>query len=387
MRKFEKDYRIDEQDDVLVKENAVHADLDLRLDAVEQDRQAFREGNRADVDALVRSIETTFAQLAAEMQQLLDETRDNVSADAIVETATRRFLTDERQAAIVDIVRGGATTAADTLAKLELLVATRATPADIAAAIATLKGSASSLFDTLGEVEAYIQADQTGTAALMTAVGNRVRYDAAQSLTGSEQTQARNNLGAGAMGHALFASATAASARSTLGAAPIDNPNFSTGAAIGGAAIATQSYADGRAVARRDEAVATAAANTEARAAAYADDRVANRATYAYVDNQIGGRATWQYVLDRQGESNSYAESRASAYGAAANSYTNGQIAGCTEYIRTIDAAIYASGGTNAESYSYIMTMAWWNGSDVVTLRRKLQYVKRNGVAYDCGFE
>ncbi len=61
---------------------------------------------------------------------------------------------------------------------------------------ADLLGGADAAFDTLKELQTAIQNDQSGIAALLAAVDARVRFDAAQALTATEQTQARNNIGA-----------------------------------------------------------------------------------------------------------------------------------------------------------------------------------------------
>lgn len=61
---------------------------------------------------------------------------------------------------------------------------------------ADLLGGADAAFDTLKELQDAILNDQTGIAALLAAVDARVRFDAAQSLTAEEQTQARQNIGA-----------------------------------------------------------------------------------------------------------------------------------------------------------------------------------------------
>lgn len=45
-------------------------------------------------------------------------------------------------------------------------------------------------------MQTAIQSDQSGITTLLAAVDKRVRFDAAQSLTADEQTQARNNIGA-----------------------------------------------------------------------------------------------------------------------------------------------------------------------------------------------
>ena len=45
-------------------------------------------------------------------------------------------------------------------------------------------------------IQQALQNDQTGIAALTAAIDKRVRFDAAQTLTVPEQTQARSNIGA-----------------------------------------------------------------------------------------------------------------------------------------------------------------------------------------------
>lgn len=52
-------------------------------------------------------------------------------------------------------------------------------------------------FDTFKEIAAYIDTDTTLGASLSTAVTKRVRFDATQTLTLAEQTQACNNIGIG----------------------------------------------------------------------------------------------------------------------------------------------------------------------------------------------
>ncbi len=61
---------------------------------------------------------------------------------------------------------------------------------------AQILGGADSAYDTLLELQQALQNDQTGIAALTAAIDKRVRFDAAQTLSNTEQTQARNNIGA-----------------------------------------------------------------------------------------------------------------------------------------------------------------------------------------------
>jgi hypothetical protein len=59
-----------------------------------------------------------------------------------------------------------------------------------------LNNGASAALDTFGELAAALTADQGTAAALATAVGNRVRYDAAQALDATQRAQARSNIAA-----------------------------------------------------------------------------------------------------------------------------------------------------------------------------------------------
>ena len=57
-------------------------------------------------------------------------------------------------------------------------------------------GGADAAYDTLLEIQQLLQNGTSGLDALLAAVNNRVRFDAAQSLTAPEQAQARSNIGA-----------------------------------------------------------------------------------------------------------------------------------------------------------------------------------------------
>ena len=57
-------------------------------------------------------------------------------------------------------------------------------------------GGADAAYDTLLEIQQLLQSGTSGLDALLAAVNHRVRFDAAQSLTVAEQSQARSNIGA-----------------------------------------------------------------------------------------------------------------------------------------------------------------------------------------------
>lgn len=68
----------------------------------------------------------------------------------------------------------------------------------ISAATSALVDAAPGSLDTLNELAAALNDDPNYAATVTTALGNRVRFDAAQSLTGAQQTQARSNIGSAA---------------------------------------------------------------------------------------------------------------------------------------------------------------------------------------------
>ena len=66
-----------------------------------------------------------------------------------------------------------------------------------AAVKAEILGGASAAYDTLLELQAYLEGDGASIATINTALANRVRTDtAAQGLTAPQQANARTNIGA-----------------------------------------------------------------------------------------------------------------------------------------------------------------------------------------------
>lgn len=63
----------------------------------------------------------------------------------------------------------------------------------------SLTTGAAAALDTLAEIGAALGNDANFAATVTTALGNRVRYDASQTLTGPQQLQARSNIGAAAL--------------------------------------------------------------------------------------------------------------------------------------------------------------------------------------------
>lgn len=71
--------------------------------------------------------------------------------------------------------------------------------AQIASAISDLVNGAPSAFDTLKELSDELANQESAASALTTAVGNRVRYDAAQTLDSTQKAQANTNMGSASL--------------------------------------------------------------------------------------------------------------------------------------------------------------------------------------------
>lgn len=82
------------------------------------------------------------------------------------------------------------------IAGLETALSSKATPADIAAAINALVAAAPGALDTLNELASALGNDANFAATMSAALGLRVRVDAAQAHTAAQQGQARANIGA-----------------------------------------------------------------------------------------------------------------------------------------------------------------------------------------------
>lgn len=71
------------------------------------------------------------------------------------------------------------------------------TDTEIQAKVAAVIDAAPGTLDTLNELAAALGDDPNFATSINTAIGNRVRFDAVQTLTAPQQTQARANIGAG----------------------------------------------------------------------------------------------------------------------------------------------------------------------------------------------
>lgn len=118
---------------------------------------------------------------------------DKAKLDGIAAGATA----NATDAALRDRATHTGEQAIGTITGLVDALAGKATPADVAAALAGLVDSSPATLDTLNELAAALGDDPAFATTVSTALGNRLRVDAAQGLTAPQQAQGRDNLGLG----------------------------------------------------------------------------------------------------------------------------------------------------------------------------------------------
>lgn len=104
---------------------------------------------------------------------------------------------------IADAAAGGGTSIDDTAGDGDTTVTWSADKSfdEITAAIDSLRTEllgpdVNAALDTFSEIADALNDDASLAATLSTSIANRVRYDAVQTITGPQQTQARSNIGA-----------------------------------------------------------------------------------------------------------------------------------------------------------------------------------------------
>ena len=109
-------------------------------------------------------------------------------------------------------IAGAGASINDTVTNTSSVWSSSMTNSAINAAVTALVNSSPAALDTLKELSDALGGDASFAATMTTALGNRVRYDAVQTLTGPQQAQARSNIGASnvAIGTAAGTAADAA---------------------------------------------------------------------------------------------------------------------------------------------------------------------------------
>lgn len=163
------------------------------------------------VDSLVTNIATAVKANATAIATKTDDSVVNAhiadasgahaaSAISVADAGGNYTATDVEAAlaevmAVADAAAGGGVAINDAVTNTSDAWSSQKISDSIAASVAALIDGAPGALDTLNELAAAINDDATFTTTVMTALGLRVRVDAAQAFTGPQQAQGRANLG------------------------------------------------------------------------------------------------------------------------------------------------------------------------------------------------
>jgi len=143
--------------------------------------------------SLVTRINDTFLQLAADIKGIIS----SIGSLSSLTTTTKTSVVAAINEVKASVGTSGATiNDASTTSTTQTWSAQKSTAA-IAQVKTDILGGAGAAYDTLLELQNIIVADEGTATALATAVNNRVRFDAAQTLTTAQQLQACTNIGVG----------------------------------------------------------------------------------------------------------------------------------------------------------------------------------------------
>ena len=148
--------------------------------------------------SLATNVQNLATRIATETKQLRTLLNGNAAdLSALTTTAKTNLVAaiNELQAEIEAGGGGGGVQIDDVTASTTTVYSSTRTNTAIAAAIAALVDSAPETLDTLNELAAALGDDPNFAATTATALGNRVRFDAAQTLTAPQKVQANANAG------------------------------------------------------------------------------------------------------------------------------------------------------------------------------------------------
>jgi len=174
--------------------------------------------------SLVTNLQDLATRIATEVKTLRTLINGNaVDNSALVTTAKGNLV-----AAINEVATAAANASGinDTNTSTATSWSSSKTNTEIQNRVAAIIDSAPGTLDTLNEIAEALGDDPNFAATITAALGNRVRFDAAQTLTGAQQTQARTNIGAGTSNLVIGVTGTTAMAgnktftAAEVGAAP-----------------------------------------------------------------------------------------------------------------------------------------------------------------------
>ncbi|WP_336810939.1 hypothetical protein [Bosea sp. MMO-172] len=185
--------------------NAVFASIAARLAAREALEATFQalitEGTQAALDVISQNVAPQLENLLESVADLRQQVEE-VIGDGNAPNALK--LGGELPEFYLALANATGTLPYNKVVGIDAAIA-----AAVAAGVAGLVNSAPGALDTIGELAAALLNDPNAISGILTALGNRLRFDAAQALTGPQLAQVLANLGSNADGRDIFKNASA----------------------------------------------------------------------------------------------------------------------------------------------------------------------------------
>lgn len=147
------------------------------------------------------SLETRISALATQIGTDIKNLRDTRGTMASLTTADKTSLVAAINELQSEIIAASAAGINDATTVTTNTWSSSKINSSINAAVAALVSSAPTALDTLNELAAALGNDASFATTTATALGNRLRFDAVQTLTAPQKTQGLTNLGAAATVH------------------------------------------------------------------------------------------------------------------------------------------------------------------------------------------
>lgn len=144
--------------------------------------------------SLATNLQSAFTRVATEAKSLRILINGNATDLSSLNTTAKSNLVAAINEVRASVGSAGATIN-DTTASTTSVYSSTKTNSAISTAVANLVVTSPAALDTLKELADAIGDDPNYAATTATALGNRVRVDAAQSFTAGQQTQGQANLG------------------------------------------------------------------------------------------------------------------------------------------------------------------------------------------------
>ncbi len=144
----------------------------------------------------IQDLATRVSTEAKALRTLINGNQANLSALTTTAKTSLVAAINELQGAVQAAAQSGGAAINDATTATTSVWSSSKTNSSITSAVSALVASSPTTLDTLNELAAALGNDPAFATTITNALGNRVRFDAAQTLTAAQSLQARTNMGA-----------------------------------------------------------------------------------------------------------------------------------------------------------------------------------------------